>query len=97
MKKVVIAYIKAALRRTWGRSKQRQAALKAARVERGKYRCATCKAVYPRKKINVDHRIAVGRFTTFDIFIERLFCETSGLDVLCLACHSIKTKKDKKK
>lgn len=81
----------------WGRSIQRQTALKNARVERGKYRCAVCGGVFSRKKINADHKIAIGRFISFDIFIERLFCESAGIDILCLGCHKIKTKNDKKK
>jgi hypothetical protein len=97
MRKTVIQYIKASLRRTWGRSKQRQSALKAARVERGKYRCAKCREIFNRKNINVDHRISIGKFQDFNIFIERLFCDSKGLDVLCVGCHKIKTKEDRKK
>jgi 5-methylcytosine-specific restriction endonuclease McrA len=96
MRKTVIAYIKASLRRTWGRSKQRQGALKLARVERGKYECANCGDIVQRKNVQVDHIVPVGRFEGFDLFIERLFCDTKGLAVLCLKCHSIKTKKDVK-
>jgi len=94
MTKTTIAYIKASLRRTWGRSKQRRDALNAAKISYGLYQCAQCKLHTRRKDINVDHIIAIGKFTTFDIYIERLFCETSGLRVLCKACHKVKTKSD---
>jgi len=97
MKTNVKNYIKAALRRTWGRSKQRTSALRAAKVSYGKYRCAHCNGIFRRKEINVDHRIAVGRFQTFDIFIERLFCDAKGLDVVCVGCHKLKSKADRKK
>lgn len=97
MKKDTIAYIKAALRRTWGRSKQRRDALNVAKISYGLYQCEQCKSHTRRKDINVDHIIAIGKFTTFDIYIEKLFCETSGLRVLCKACHKIKTKSDIKK
>ena len=97
MRKTTIAYVKASLRRTWGRSKQRQSALKSARISRGLYRCAHCKNVFRRKEIEVDHRIAVGKFVSFDLFIERLFCDSSGLDVVCRGCHLVKTASDRKK
>lgn len=97
MRKIVINYIKASLRRTWGRSKQRASALKKAKVSRGKYKCAKCNGVFQRKKIQVDHIIAVGRFVDFNTFIERLFCDPGGLAVLCIQCHKVKTKSDRKK
>src|ERR1700722_16332457 len=97
MEKKIVNYIKAALRRTWGRSTQRQRALKKARVERGKYKCAECNEIFQRKNIEVDHIIAVGKFENFDTYIERLFCPTNGLAVLCRNCHKLKTKIDNKK
>jgi hypothetical protein len=97
MKKDVIAYIKKGLRRTWGRSKQRQGALKRAKVKYGHYRCECCLQVYRRKDIEVDHIKAVGRFVDWDTYIERLFCDSNKLAVLCKKCHSIKTKEDKSK
>jgi 5-methylcytosine-specific restriction endonuclease McrA len=96
MRKTVINYVKAALRRTWGRSKQRQSALKAAKVSYGHYRCAKCGEVFRRKDIQVDHRIPVGKFVDFDTYIERLFCDSKQLDILCVGCHKIKTASDKK-
>ena len=33
-------------------------------------------------------------FTTFDDYIERLFCEVDNLDVLCYDCHREKTDKE---
>jgi 5-methylcytosine-specific restriction endonuclease McrA len=97
MEKVVINYVKAALRRTWGRSTQRRAALKKARVERGKYKCACCGEIVQRKNIEVDHIKPVGRFEDFDTYIERLFCPTKELQILCLQCHRLKSKNDNKK
>jgi 5-methylcytosine-specific restriction endonuclease McrA len=94
MRKTTERYVKSALRRTWGKSKQRQGALKKAKVERGKYICACCGKVCRRKDIQVDHKVAVGRFIDFDTYIERLFCDSNGLQILCKSCHRIKTKKD---
>ena len=97
MKKIVVNYVKAALRRTWGRSKQRQAALKTAKVAYGQYKCANCSGIFRRKNIQVDHIIAVGKFIDFNQYIERLFCDAKGLRVLCRECHKEKTKQDRKK
>jgi 5-methylcytosine-specific restriction endonuclease McrA len=96
MRKSVVNYVKASLRRTWGRSKQRQTALKNAKVSYGRYRCAKCSEIFRRKDIQVDHIIAIGRFVDFDTYIERLFCDTKGLAVLCKGCHLIKTATDRK-
>jgi 5-methylcytosine-specific restriction endonuclease McrA len=97
MRKTVINYIKSALRRTWGRSKQRHSALKSAKIDYGKYRCASCGKIYRRKEIEVDHIIAVGKFKDFDTYIERLFCDSNGLAVLCKGCHKKKTMKDNRR
>lgn len=96
MEKATINYIKASLRRTWGRSKQRQAALKSAKVSYGKYKCCCCLGIFQRKHIEVDHIIPVGRFKDFNTFIERLFCPSNGLAILCRGCHKKKTAIDKK-
>lgn len=96
MNKTVKAYVKAALRRTWGRSRQRQSALKSAKVAYGQYKCAKCEKVHRRKHIQVDHKTPVGRFVNFDTYIERLFCPSNELQVLCKECHKVKTKRDKK-
>ena len=96
MRKTVIEYVKKSLRRVWGRSLQRTGALKSAKIERGKYRCACCGKVFRRKDIEVDHKIPVGRFIDFDTYIERLFVDSKGLQILCKGCHRSKTKKDVK-
>jgi 5-methylcytosine-specific restriction endonuclease McrA len=97
VKKVVISYVKAALRRTWGRSRQRQSALYNAKIAYGQYRCAKCGNIFRRKDIEVDHIDAVGKFKNFDTYIERLFCDSNKLAILCKDCHKKKTKLDRKK
>jgi 5-methylcytosine-specific restriction endonuclease McrA len=64
------------------------------------YLCNHCKKYFPEKKINVDHIVQAGSLTcAADLpgFVERLFCEVQGLQVLCTACHDIKTNLEKKK
>lgn len=89
-------FIKSALRSAslkWGPKNEVK---KSARVDRGKYICAICKCVVPatilengKRKPNVfvDHinpviDPAVG-FVSWDVFIERLFCDSKGLQLLC--------------
>ena len=79
---------------------------KRAHVGRGEYRCDRCGQVVPptvvdettRKRVKnifVDHiepiiDPAVG-FTTWDECIERMFCDSSNLQLLCKPCHSVKS------
>lgn len=81
----------AALRRLWLMSKPRQEALRAGRVSRGRYRCADCQAVFPRKAVQVDHIDEIGTWTSWDVYIDRLFCDVSNLQLLCVPCHKAKT------
>ena len=59
------------------------------------YQCNKCKKWFPDKQINVDHVTPAGELNKPDDlpgFVERLFVEQSGLQVLCVNCHDIKTK-----
>ena len=58
------------------------------------YECAYCGSLEPAKGVAIDHRIDCGKLTSWsDVqgFMQRLFCEKGGLDVLCHKCHDIKT------
>lgn len=82
--------------------------LRAARVARGEYLCAKCQEVVPAttkvdgkrvKNVHVDHinpviDPALG-WDGFDSFVQRLFCEPDNLQVLCDACHKVKTDNEK--
>src|SRR5512139_4098738 len=49
------------------------------------YRCADCKKDFPQKNVQVDHIKPVVDpkvgFVSWDVFIERLFCEAKNLQV----------------
>jgi len=62
------------------------------------YQCNNCKEWFPDKRVNVDHITPAGTLrSAADLpgFVERLFCEIDGLQVLCSKCHDEKTKKEK--
>ena len=64
------------------------------------YQCNECNNWFPEKKIQVDHIIPAGSLNcASDLpgFVERLFVEVEGLQVLCSNCHDKKTKLEKKK
>lgn len=84
--------------------------LKKARVSKGIYKCNGCEQNVTStilvnnkriKNVFVDHvkpivDPEVG-FTTWDDFINTLFCEENNLQLLCGQCHDIKTADEKKK
>lgn len=64
------------------------------------YKCNSCLNDFPLKQVQVDHIIPVvgsQGFTTWDSFINNLFCEKENLQVLCINCHGSKTKTEREK
>lgn len=58
------------------------------------YECAECKGLFSAKQVAVDHREECGSLNGWEDvqgFMQRLFCEKEGLDILCHPCHDIKT------
>ena len=67
--------------------------------QKWEYKCAECKSYFKATEINVDHIIPAGTLKSFsDLpgFVERLFCEVEGLQVLCQCCHDKKTQLERK-
>jgi len=64
------------------------------------YKCKKCGEWFKQKNVQVDHIIPAGSLKSFEDlggFVERLFTNADGLQVLCTECHDIKTKKEKLK
>lgn len=63
------------------------------------YKCASCKKQFVAADVQVDHIEPVvdptKGFQTWDIFINRIFCEIENLQTLCKPCHKIKTDQEK--
>lgn len=61
------------------------------------YQCNHCKKWFPEKNINVDHLKPAGSLNCAEDlpgFVERLFCEEQGLQLLCVQCHDKKSKEE---
>lgn len=89
------SFVISILRRATYRWKPRSEAYHRNKVERGRYTCEMCKQVFARKEVQVDHiepviPVETG-FTTFDNYIERMFCNSEGFAILCISCHEQKT------
>lgn len=63
------------------------------------YLCAGCQDEYTQKDVQVDHIKPVidpkKGFISWDVYIDRMFCEQPNLQVLCKVCHLEKTKQEK--
>lgn len=88
------------LRKASYRWAPRGSSLSLARVARNEYRCASCQLIYGRKGVKVDHIIPVvdpaSGWVSYDEFIQRMFCDARGFQVLCDKCHDEKTQAENK-
>lgn len=83
------------LRRLHSKWGPRKITYVAARVERGKYKCAHCGGIFGPKFIDLDHIKPVisvqDGFIDWNTYIDRLFVSKDGYQVLCKTCHKQKT------
>lgn len=88
-------FVKSLLRRGTFHWRARTEAMAAARVERGKYKCATCEDLFGPKEIILDHIEPVVDpkvgFIDFDVYIKRMFPPKEGFQTLCTTCSDQKT------
>lgn len=63
------------------------------------YRCNVCQQYVGSTKVSVDHINPVvdvqQGFIDFNMFIARLFCDATNLQVICDSCHNTKTQKER--
>lgn len=91
------SFIKNLLRHGSYKWSERTKALGQARIARGLYKCAICGIDrFKRQEVQLDHIDPVvsveNGFTTWDDYINRLFCPAEGFQVICTQCHDNKTK-----
>ena len=58
------------------------------------YKCSICKKEFVQANVQVDHKVPIGKCSSWDEFITKLFCEQDNLQCLCKGCHKKKTKKE---
>jgi 5-methylcytosine-specific restriction endonuclease McrA len=64
------------------------------------YKCASCHKCFPAKSTQVDHInevVPLNRAASdmsLDEWVDRLWCDSNNLQVLCKECHSAKTKSE---
>ena len=103
------SFVRSALRRAAMKWPVKQDVLHAARRSKKKgtpgrhrfeYQCNECTKWFKGSEVQVDHIIPAGSLTCpehLPEFVERLFCEEDGLQVLCKKCHHIKTQEERKR
>lgn len=93
-------YIVASLRKIFRFSPLRREALARAKNKKGLFKCAITNKALPIDQVTVDHKDPVvdvkKGFTTWDEFINRLFCDPSNLQVISRAVHKKKTQEEQK-
>lgn len=93
-------FIRTALRQAFQKWGPKHEAKKAAKVAYNTYQCAACDGWFGTKEVEVDHIVPAGRLSAFDDlpgFVERMFCEREGFQVLCKTCHQAKTANERVK
>lgn len=66
-----------------------------AKLGRGQYECNSCRGVFKQYQLKIDHVLPVVDiklgFQGWDVFINRLFCNTDNLSAICSTCHDSKS------
>ena len=87
-------FIRSALRSAFQRWGPKHSAKQAAKVAYNTYVCAHCDGWFGARQVEVDHIVQCGSLRSYDDlpgFVERMFCEADGFQVLCKDCHQAKT------
>lgn len=65
-----------------------------ARLGRNEYFCQKCGVIGPKRNYQLDHIdpvIPVTGWISFDDYIEKLYCDVNGYNLLCKSCHMTKS------
>lgn len=89
------SWIISTLRRASYRWPGRFEAERNARKSRGLYECNSCKGLFKRGEYKLDHiepviPVETG-FTSWDNYIDRMFCDSTNFQILCKTCHDAKS------
>jgi 5-methylcytosine-specific restriction endonuclease McrA len=93
-------FIRSALRAAFMKWGPKHTAKMASKIAYNQYQCAACEEIFTNREVEVDHIVGAGSLKTFDDlpqFVERMFCEADGFQVLCKPCHQLKTNEERKK
>jgi len=92
------AFLINALRRASYRWPGRYLAAKRTHIGRNQYFCENCGVIYPKKETQMDHIVPIVDpeigWVDLDVYADRMYCDESGWQRLCLTCHSEKTSKE---
>jgi len=98
--------VQSAIRQSFARSEHYKGFLELHRIEwyvgkrkRVSYKCNCCESLFSSKDIQVDHVVPLGRFVYRGLkdahrFYDLIYCDYSNLQILCKACHKVKTKEE---
>lgn len=92
-------FIRSALRAAFMKWGPKNAAKLNAKIGYNQYTCASCEGVFGNKDVQVDHIEPCGTLKKYDdlpAFVEKMFCEVEGFQVLCKSCHQTKTNEERK-
>ena len=60
-----------------------------------RYKCASCGDSFKSSDVQADHIDPVvsieDGFVDWNVYIKRLLCEVENYQILCIACHAVKT------
>ena len=63
------------------------------------FKCNACNEAFVAADVQVDHIAPVvdpaKGFISWDIYIDRLFCEIDNMQVMCKPCHKVKSATEK--
>ena len=91
-------FIRSALRSAFQKWGPKHTAKKEAKVAYNTYVCAHCDGWFGSSQVEVDHIEPAGSLKCYDDlpgFVERMFCEADGFQVLCRDCHQTKTNSER--